>query len=130
MPRPGRRSIPGPSCLVLPRILFLPGNRRYPRGAAGHRQIPHRARHSPTPGHRRGTGWQVCALERGAAMTIRDAKEILLLYRPGRGDESDPQIAEALDLARREPELQRWLEENSAFHEAMAGRLKSLPVPR
>lgn len=63
-------------------------------------------------------------------MTIREAKDILLLYRPGRGDEADPQVIEALELARREPELQQWLQENSAFHDAVAHELKSLPVPR
>ncbi len=63
-------------------------------------------------------------------MTIREAKDILLLHRPGRGDESDPQVAQALELARREPELQQWLEENCAFHEAFGTQLRSVPVPR
>jgi len=63
-------------------------------------------------------------------VTIREAKDILLLYRPGRGEEGDPQVVEALDLARREPELQEWLRQSSAFHETVTSQLKSLPVPR
>jgi hypothetical protein len=63
-------------------------------------------------------------------MTTREAKEILLLFRPGRGDEGDPQVAAALDLARSDPELQKWLEEQSAINDAIRQKLSSIPVPR
>jgi len=63
-------------------------------------------------------------------MTPREAKELLLLYRPGRGDEADPQVAEALELARQDPELQRWLEANSKFHDSLTKQFRSLPVPQ
>lgn len=63
-------------------------------------------------------------------MTAREAKEVLLLFRPGRGDEADPQVAAALDLARTDPELRQWLEEQSALNEAIRQKLSSIPVPR
>ena len=63
-------------------------------------------------------------------MTTHEAKEILLLFRPGRGDEADPQVATALELARTHPELQKWLEEQSAINEAVRRKLSSIPVPR
>ena len=47
-------------------------------------------------------------------MNRDEAKTILLLYRPGPADADDPQIAEALALAKRDPELARWLEEHCA----------------
>ena len=40
-------------------------------------------------------------------MNHDEARQILLLYRPGTADAEDPQIAEALALAKREPELAR-----------------------
>jgi hypothetical protein len=58
-----------------------------------------------------------------------EAKEVLLLYRPGTEDRDDPEIAAALDLARREPELAHWLEEHCKFQEAMRGRFNEIPVP-
>jgi len=47
-------------------------------------------------------------------VNANEAKTILLLYRPGTADAEDPQIAEALALAKREPELAHWLEEHCA----------------
>ena len=63
-------------------------------------------------------------------MTPREAKETLLLFRPGRGDEADPQVAAALALARTDPELQKWLEQQSAINDAIRQKLSTIPVPR
>ena len=63
-------------------------------------------------------------------MTVQQAKEILLLYRPGRGDDADPEVAQALELAQRDPELQAWFQEHCAFNEALSKKFADLPVPR
>jgi len=47
-------------------------------------------------------------------MNHNEAKDILLLYRPGTADVADPQIAEALALAQRDAELARWFGEHCA----------------
>jgi uncharacterized membrane protein YbaN (DUF454 family) len=56
------------------------------------------------------------------------AKQILLAYRPG-VDDADPLVAEALALARRDPELARWLEQQTAFDAVIRARLRELPAP-
>jgi hypothetical protein len=58
-----------------------------------------------------------------------EAKQILLLYRPGTADASDPQMVEALALAGRDPELGRWLEEHRAFQKAMRAKFHQIEVP-
>jgi hypothetical protein len=62
-------------------------------------------------------------------MTNQLAKEILLRFRPGTTDATDPEFAEALDQAKRDPELGRWFEQQQAFHIAIRDRLRHLPVP-
>jgi hypothetical protein len=62
-------------------------------------------------------------------MTIPEAKAILLLYRPGVGDELDPQMAAALSLARSEPELAKWFAEHCKFQAAMRVKLRSVTPP-
>jgi hypothetical protein len=57
------------------------------------------------------------------------AKEVLLLYRPGTADVADPQMAEALALAHRDPELGRWFEEHRAFQKAMRLKFQQIEVP-
>ena len=52
-----------------------------------------------------------------------------MLYRPGTADADDPQIAGALALAKREPELARWLEEHSARQEALRCKFRQITVP-
>jgi len=59
----------------------------------------------------------------------REAKEILALYRPGSTDAADPRMAEALDHARRDPELGAWFEQQSAVNAAIRAKLKAIPVP-
>jgi hypothetical protein len=58
-----------------------------------------------------------------------DAKEVLLLYRPGTADAADPQMAEALELARRDAELGRWFEQHRAFQAAMRAKFRQIEVP-
>jgi hypothetical protein len=58
-----------------------------------------------------------------------EAKNILLLYRPGTADADDPQIAGALALAKRDLELARWLEEHSARQEALRSKFRQITVP-
>jgi uncharacterized membrane protein YbaN (DUF454 family) len=62
-------------------------------------------------------------------MTLGQAKEILLLYRPGTADAEDPQIVAAVELARRDPGLARWFERHCAFQEAMRAKLRQIEVP-
>ncbi len=62
-------------------------------------------------------------------MDKRQAKEILLLYRPGTSDATDPDVAAALALAAEDAELGRWLKEYCAVQEALRARFKPIPVP-
>ncbi len=62
-------------------------------------------------------------------MNHDEAKFILRAYRPGGQDTDDPQFAEALAHARRDPELSRWLAEQTALDAAIGSKLNSIPVP-
>lgn len=62
-------------------------------------------------------------------MTSAEARQILLLYRPGSGDDRDPQFAEALELAGHDPELARWFEQHGAFQVAVRARFRQIEVP-
>ena len=62
-------------------------------------------------------------------MNHREAKEVLLLYRPGTADLVDPQMAEALELARRDPELGGWFDQHRAFQKAMRAKFQQIEVP-
>jgi hypothetical protein len=62
-------------------------------------------------------------------MTREEAQFILGACRPGGEDAHDPQIQEALALARRDPELARWLAEEQALDRALSAKLRSRPVP-
>ena len=62
-------------------------------------------------------------------MDREQAKEILLRYRPGCDDPADPQIAEALQLLDRDPELAGWFEEQQRTDEAIRAALRQMPVP-
>ena len=62
-------------------------------------------------------------------MDSRQAKEILTRYRPGTDDATDPEVAEALEQSRRDPELGRWFEQHLACQTAIRERLRQLPVP-
>lgn len=58
------------------------------------------------------------------------ARFILQACRPGGADANDPQFAEALEQARRDPALAKWFDEQQALDEAIAAKLESAPVPR
>jgi hypothetical protein len=58
-----------------------------------------------------------------------EAKQILLLYRPGSADAHDPQIAEALALLPHDPELEHWYEQHCAFQTAVRRKLRAIEVP-
>jgi hypothetical protein len=58
-----------------------------------------------------------------------EARNILLLYRPGTADASDPQIAEALAFAKYDPELTLWLDKICAQQDALREKLRQISVP-
>ena len=62
-------------------------------------------------------------------MNVTEAKQILLLYRPGTSDAEDPHIREALSVARQDPELGKWLEEHQAFQSALRAKFRQIQVP-
>jgi len=64
-------------------------------------------------------------------MNNQEARLILQAYRPGGEDASDPLFAEALEQARRDPELQKWFAEQNALEARLQTRLeRAIPVPR
>ncbi len=62
-------------------------------------------------------------------MTIAEAKEILVLFRPGSADETDPDFRQALQLAKSDPELRAWFEDHCESYRIMRGKMRSIPVP-
>ncbi len=62
-------------------------------------------------------------------MDSQRAKEILSYYRPGRDDRADPQFAAALEQARHDPDLARWLEQQTALDAVLREKFKHIPVP-
>ncbi|MGA9779642.1 MAG: hypothetical protein ACLPRE_06685 [Limisphaerales bacterium] len=62
-------------------------------------------------------------------MNRDDAKNILLLYRPGTADAADPQTAEALALVKQDQELARWFGEHCARQEVLRTKFRQIPVP-
>jgi len=59
----------------------------------------------------------------------QEAKDILMLFRPGTADDQEPEIAQALELARRDPELGCWLENHCQFQQAMRAKFREIGVP-
>ena len=62
-------------------------------------------------------------------MNRDEARKILRAYRATEPDRSDPEFAQALGLAREDPELTRWLEEETSLDSAIAAKLAALPPP-
>ncbi len=62
-------------------------------------------------------------------MNTSEAKKILLLYR-GPVDDADPQFAEALAEARRDPELAQWLRDQRNCYDAIRSKLRDVEPPR
>jgi hypothetical protein len=57
------------------------------------------------------------------------AKEILMLYRPGSADAQDPQFAEALAMVETDAGLKAWFDGHCATYEIMRARFKQIEVP-
>lgn len=62
-------------------------------------------------------------------MNRAQAKQILLLYRPGTQDGEDAEVCQAMELARQDPELAGWFEQHQAFQDAMRAKLRQTEVP-
>ncbi|HEX4350145.1 MAG TPA: hypothetical protein VH251_07150, partial [Verrucomicrobiae bacterium] len=62
-------------------------------------------------------------------MNPSEAKNILLLHPPGTAAAEDPQMAEALAMAKTHPELASWLETHSAAQEALRAKFRNIAPP-
>ena len=62
-------------------------------------------------------------------MNREQAKEVLMLYRPGTADADDPEVVQAMAVARQDPDLARWFKQHMGFQTAMRAGLRQLPVP-
>lgn len=62
-------------------------------------------------------------------MTRKEAKEVLLRYRPGAIDAIDPEMREALEAARGDSDLGEWLQQHEAFQEALRAKFRQLEPP-
>jgi hypothetical protein len=63
-------------------------------------------------------------------MNNQEAKLILQAYRPNGQDASDPFFAEALEQVRLDPELQKWLGEETVLNNRIQKRLETaIPIP-
>jgi hypothetical protein len=62
-------------------------------------------------------------------LNLSQAKEILLLYRPNTRDAEDPEIIQAMELARSDQELGQWFAQHQAFQTAMRAKFRELEVP-
>lgn len=62
-------------------------------------------------------------------MTVEQAKEILLAYRPWTDDAQDSEVAAALALCRTNAELERWFKEHCARQEAVRVKFCGLKAP-
>lgn len=60
-------------------------------------------------------------------MNKQEAKQVLLLYRPGM--EPDTELKEAMAVAQLEPELQEWFKQHCTFQEALRRSFRQVPVP-
>lgn len=62
-------------------------------------------------------------------MNAQQAKEILMLYRPGSADSNDPSFADALQLCESDPELKRWFDDHCATYLQLRTKFKQVPIP-
>jgi hypothetical protein len=62
-------------------------------------------------------------------VNANEAKIILLLYRPGTADADDPQIAEALALAKSNSKLALWFEQHCARQKALRAKFREVAAP-
>jgi hypothetical protein len=59
-----------------------------------------------------------------------DAKRVLIACRPGTEDVREPAVLAALELVQRDPELQRWWEQQQVFQDSVRESFRAVPVPR
>jgi len=52
-----------------------------------------------------------------------------MLYRPGTADADEPDVIEAMGVARQDPELACWFEQHVAFQKAMRLKFRQIDVP-
>jgi uncharacterized membrane protein YbaN (DUF454 family) len=62
-------------------------------------------------------------------MTVSEAREILLLYRPGTADAEEASMLAALALARQDLELGQWFAQHCAFQAALRAKFRQLEIP-
>jgi hypothetical protein len=62
-------------------------------------------------------------------VNIEEAKQILLIYRPGTSDAEDPEVAAALELVKSDAELARWFEEHCARQIALRNKFREINLP-
>ncbi len=62
-------------------------------------------------------------------MNQDEAKQILMLYRPGTADAEEPEIVAAMEMARQHPGLGQWFNQHAQFQQAMRSKLRQIKVP-
>jgi hypothetical protein len=62
-------------------------------------------------------------------MTRSEAKRILELCRPCDRRSTDPEVREALDLVRQDPELKQWFDQQTRVEEVLREKFRSIAVP-
>jgi hypothetical protein len=62
-------------------------------------------------------------------MNPGQAKQILMMYRPGTADANDPEVAEALAVVRSDPELSSWFDEHCARQTALRDKFRQITPP-
>jgi len=61
-------------------------------------------------------------------MTRQEAREILLLYRPGFSDSDDEDFGQALEVAKQDPELAAWFEQHCSVQKTLATAFQQIEV--
>jgi hypothetical protein len=62
-------------------------------------------------------------------MNNRQAKDILLLYRPGNAAQDESEFSQALALAEQDPELGSWFKDHCAVQDSLRAKFSEIPVP-
>jgi hypothetical protein len=62
-------------------------------------------------------------------MTIAQAKAVLIAYRPGTDDATDPDVAAALALCRQDVALADWWASQQAHQQVLRAKFATIPVP-
>jgi hypothetical protein len=62
-------------------------------------------------------------------MDSQRAREVLLLYRPDSSDTNDPQVQEALDQVKLDPELREWFDAHCSRQALVRDQFRRIAVP-